>query len=49
MWFNWKAKYSKGYELFEEDEGRLNTFYSNVLRLQEWARGPKTTYTLAIN
>ena len=30
MWFNWKAKYDKGYGLFEEDEARLKTFHSNV-------------------
>jgi len=49
MWFNWKAKYEKGYGAFEEEDARLGVFYSNVQLLQDWARGEETSYKLALN
>jgi len=49
MWFNWKAKYNKEFALFEEEDYRMAVFYENVQKLQDWAKGGKRTYKLAIN
>ena len=49
MWNNWKTKFGKSYEHFEEEQTRIAVFHENVKFIQNFMRNPDRTFSLAIN